>query len=41
MPKQKLEFIKMIKTNRYSVISYEKPIEGMLKVIRFKKPTAL
>ena len=39
--RQRLEFLKMLSTNTFSVVSYEKPLEGMLRAISFKKPTAL
>lgn len=38
---QRLEFLKMLRTNTFSVISYEKPLEGVLRAINFRKPTAL
>ena len=41
MPRQRLEFVRMLKTNTFSVVSFERPLEGMLKIIRFKKPSAL
>lgn len=40
-PSHRLEFVKMLRTNTFSVLSYEKPMEGMLKIISFRKPTAL
>lgn len=35
------ELIKVIKTNLFSVVSYEKPLEKMLQIIKFKKSTHL